>query len=191
MHKLLIIFVVTLLLFPDTLPAEEGIIVRAASLKQTSSFSSKTLSTLPTGTQIQLAGRKGGWQQVNVKSEDGLQGWVRTYQVRANIKSGTGGSTAKRKKSKGGVLSGLTNLSRRATGLFGRRSSNTGSDDVVATIGVRGLSEKDLKTAKPNPQELQKMDSFAISKKTAKKFAELGGLQSRQIAKLPKPGKKK
>lgn len=164
----------------------EGLIVRAAALKQSPSFNSKTLRELPPGARVRLEKRNGGWQQVNILPEMTIKGWVRSYQVRDDIEAGQ--DPLIQNKETGGVLSGLSNLSRRTSGLFGRREMEK-NDGLVATIGVRGLSEEDLKNARPNPEELAKLDGYAAQTSAAEQFAARGGLKSRKIKSLPSPKK--
>lgn len=164
----------------------EGLIVRTAALKQSPSFSSKTLRELPPGARVRLEKRNGGWQQVSITPEAKIMGWVRSYQVRDDIEAGQ--DPLIQNKETGGVLSGLSNLSRRTSGLFGRREMEK-NDGLVATIGVRGLSEEDLKNARPNPEELAKLDDYAAQTSAARQFAATGGLKSRKIKPLPSPKK--
>lgn len=166
--------------------SNEGLIVRTAALKQNPSFNSKTLQELPPGARVRLVKRNGGWRQVSVLPAAEITGWVRGYQVRDDIE--TGQTTVVQSKESGGVLSGLSNLSRRTSGLFGRREMEK-SDNMVATIGLRGLSEEDLKNARPDAEELAKLEGFAAEKAAAQQFAAAGGLKSRKIKPLPKPKK--
>lgn len=179
-------FLVALPLMAAAQPADNGVIVRTAALKQNASFFSKTLKELPPGVSVKLEKRNGGWRQVSVLPDVKITGWVRSYQVRGDIDAEQ--APLIQNKESGGVLSGLSNLSRRASGLFGRREMENNSD-LVATIGVRGLSEEDLKNARPDPEELAKLDGYAADTPAAKQFAAAGGLKSRKIKPLPGPEK--
>lgn len=162
----------------------KGMIVRTATLKQNPAFHSKILRELPPGTEVRLEKRNGGWQQVSVLPEANVTGWVRGYQVRDDVEAGQ--APLIQNKESGGVLSGLSNLSRRTSGLFGRREMEN-SGNLVATIGVRGLSEEDLNNARPDPEELARLDGYAAEVPAAKQFAAAGGLKSRKIKPLPGP----
>jgi hypothetical protein len=166
--------------------ADTAIIVRTAPLKQNPAFSAETLRELPPGVRVRLGKRNGGWRQVSLLPEAKVAGWVRGYQVRDDIE--TGQSPVIQNKTSGGVLSGLSNLSRRTSGLFGRREMEK-NGNLTATIGVRGLSEEDLNNAKPDPQQLAELEQYAAESSAAKKFAAAGGLKTRKIKSLPRPKK--
>ena len=74
-----------------------------------------------------------------------------------------------------------------ATGLIGLASGRAGTGHVVATTGIRGLSEEDLKGAKYNEGELKKMESFTVTESEARKFAAEGNLTARKLEYLPAP----
>ncbi|HEY3487101.1 MAG TPA: hypothetical protein VGL10_03465, partial [Gammaproteobacteria bacterium] len=166
-------------------------------LKETASFNAKSFTSLAPGTRVNVLTRQGGWQQVNLQTSPNVQGWVRTYEVRTDIEPGTSPSVVKKSKdSDEGVLGGLAGLSRASTGLFGRRGPESGnSNDMVATIGVRGLSEEDLEKAKPDPVELAKMIQYSADAETAKQYAQAGKLHSQAVEVLaevvPPKGKRK
>jgi hypothetical protein len=168
--------------------AEDGLIVRTSALKQNPSFVSKTLLDLSPGTAVRSGKRNGGWQQVTVLPQAKQQGWVRAYQVRTDLDAGQ--KPVVQQKESGGVMSGLSNLSRRTAGLFGQRETNT-SDSLTATIGVRGLNEEDLNKAKPNPAELEKMHGFSSDTGNASQYASAAGLKKQTIEHLPTPAKGK
>lgn len=162
-----------------------AVIVRTAALKQSPAFGSKTLQELPPGAQVRLEKRNGGWRQVSILPEAQVSGWVRSYQLREDIEAG---QTPVIQKESGGVLSGLSNLSRRTSGLFGKREMEQ-SGNITATIGLRGLSEEDLNNAKPDPEELAELEQYAAQTSAAKQFAAAGGLKSRKVKPLPGPKK--
>jgi len=74
-----------------------------------------------------------------------------------------------------------------ATGLAGLASGRAGTGKVVASTGVRGLSEEDLKSAKFDEAETKKMEAASVSKDDARKFASQAQLQSVKLGYLPKP----
>jgi hypothetical protein len=173
-----------------------GVIVRTAMLKDNPAFDAKSLTTLSPGAKVNVLERQGGWQKVNLQASSNVQGWVRTYEVRTDIDPGKNPSVVKSKGSDDGVLGGLAGLSRASTGLFGSnrgKSGNERNSDMVATIGVRGLSEEDLKKAKPAPVELAKMIQYSADAEAAKQYAQAGELQSQSVETLAevKPEKKR
>lgn len=169
-----------------------GVIVRTASLKENPAFGSKALTSLAPGARVKVLERQGGWQNVNLQDSPNVKGWVRTYEVRTDIEPGANPQVVRNKGSDGGVLAGL---SRASAGLFGRRDGAADKNDnsMVATIGVRGLSETDLKKARPNPAELEKLHGYSSDVAAAREHARAGKLQSRTVDALAevKPDKRR
>jgi hypothetical protein len=87
------------------------------------------------------------------------------------------------------VLSGLSSLSRGTASLFGQRELEDDDGNLTATVGVRGLSEADLKKARPNRVELQVLKGYSVSDNSALQFAQAGGLKVQTVRELPKPKK--
>jgi hypothetical protein len=141
---------------------EYGYTVRSTELKDAPFSDAKTLATLPEKTKVEIISRQGAWLQVKEQQ----QGWVRLLSLRTGEGRATGGDS--------GVKS-LLNLG---------RSGNTG---VTVATGVRGLSEADLKNARPNPQELEKLRQLTIHPAEAQKFAANAKLRAQQINYLPEP----
>jgi hypothetical protein len=174
----------------------DGVIVRTAALKDNPSFTAKTLTNLAPGARVKVTERQGGWQNVSLQASPNVQGWVRTYEVRTNIEPGENPTVVQNKGSDSGVLGGLASLSRVSAGLFGHRDdAGRGSNSTVATIGVRGLNEEDLKKAKPSPTEFAKLMQYGVDAATAKQYAQAGELKSRTVEALaevqPESNKKK
>jgi hypothetical protein len=142
--------------------AEYGYTVRSTELKDAPFSDAKTLATLPEKIKVEIISRQGAWLQV----KDQQQGWVRMLSLRTGEGRATGGDSG---------LKSLLNLG---------RSGNTG---VTVATGVRGLSETDLKNARPNPQELEKLRQLTIHPAEAQKFAASAKLTAQQINYLPEP----
>src|SRR3989338_407499 len=100
--------------------AESGTALKADDLKTEPFRDAKTVAKLATGDKVDILKKDGGWLQVN--SAKG-KGWVRMLSIRK-------GDTRK-----GGSASGLLALS----------SGRAGTGKVVATTGIRGLNEEELK----------------------------------------------
>ncbi len=157
--------------------AETATIVSTSSLYQRPTVQAPVVQHLTSGTSVDSLSRQGSWKQVT--TPQGKTGWVRSYQVRSgNI------TTPDKKTESGGFFSGLANLSRKASGLFSSEKKDY-SFQHTATIGVRGLSEEQIKNAKPNLKELKKMESFRISKRGTKKYARNGKLSAVKLGHLP------
>lgn len=172
-------FLCGLILLFITLPsmADRASIVSDTGLYQRPSVQSPVIKNLKAGTPVTVQSRQGGWKKVEVSKV--LTGWARSYRVR----SGTLDVTSRPQES-GGFFSSLASLSRKASGLFSSNKREY-SFQNTATIGVRGLSEEQIKNAQPDMDELKKMESFRSNKSVAKSFAQQGKLKATRIAHMP------
>ena len=162
------IAVVALLALAGIASAQEGAVTkRATELRDKPSNDGKALASLPENTKLKVLARSGGWTQVEAGTS---KGWVNVFHV-------TFPSSVQATTSSSGGLSGLTS----ALG-FGRPKTEQAK---IATIGVRGLSEEELKNASPNPEALKKMQSFRADKNAAAGFAREAKLAARDV---PYPG---
>ena len=163
--------------------AEKSTVVTDTFLYSRPTTNANVIADLHAGTQVNMLLRSGGWKKIEVSEKQ--TGWVRSYQVRSGVVTTTGVEEGKKT---GGFLSGLASLSRRASSLF---SSNrkTPSYQRTATIGVRGLSEEQIKNAKPDLARLASMEGYRSSRKQAKKFARKGKLRPQKLNHMPRSGK--
>lgn len=143
--------------------ADTGTAIKSDDLKAQPFRDAKTVTTLAAGDKLEILKKDGGWFQV--KSSKGV-GWVRMLSVRKG--EARGGSASN-------YIAGLSTL---ATG-------RAGTGKVVATTGVRGLSEEELKGAKFNETELTLAESYATSRVDAQKFAAKAKLIARKVQYLP------
>ncbi len=164
-------------------------VIRTAILKASPSFGATTTTVLPVGKAVSLGPRSGGWQKVTVLPDSKLSGWLRTYQVRSNIKLSQ--EIVESRTSKRGLLSGLNSFSHSTASLFGKRELEGSSGNITANMGIRGLDEAELENAHPNSEELKQLMGNSVSGKAAKEFARVGGLKSRKVKVLPEKTKKK
>ena len=174
-----------LLLLPGTplLANQDGIVVRSATLYAGANRGSERVGRIDAGTAVTIFGRKGGWQEI-YSEEQALVGWIRTYEVR-EVEPGAPPQAEVRSDSRG-FLAGLATFSRKASRFFGGGNSSTGSG--TATIGVRGLSEAELKSAQPDLQELERMRGFASNASRSERFGRDGELRTHRIKHLkPRP----
>jgi len=150
-----------LLLSTVACAAESGTALKADELKAEPFRDAKTVAALATGDKVDIVGRDGGW--LKIKSAKG-SGWVRMLSIRkGEARKGSGD----------------------AVGLLGLASGRAGTGKVVATTGIRGLNEEELKAAKFNEQELKLAESYASSRADAQKFAAQGKLAARKFDYLP------
>ena len=147
--------------------ADSGQMRTAGQLQAEPYRDAKTILMLAAGDRVDILKRQGGWYQV--RSSKG-RGWVRMLNVRR-------GETSK--------ASAETEIS----GLLSLDSGRAGTGNMVASTGIRGLSEEQLKAAKYSASELKRSDSFVQSVADAREFALRDKLVSRKIEYLPAPSK--
>lgn len=142
--------------------AEEAITLRSTEMKAKPYSDAQTLLTLPERSKVEVLQRRASWTQV--KSGQ-TSGWVKMLSLQL-----VRGTTQRR------ADNGLRSLFNVA---------QTGRGGSTVTTGVRGLSEEDLKHAKPNPQALKEVREYAATKAEAKRFAMAGKLKAQQVDYLP------
>ncbi|MDD2914391.1 MAG: SH3 domain-containing protein [Gallionella sp.] len=143
--------------------AESGTALKGDELKAEPFRDAKTVAKLASGDKVDILKKDGGWLQV--KSAKG-KGWVRMLSIRKGDARKSGSNTG---------------------GLLALASGRAGTGKVVATTGIRGLNEEELKAAKFNEVELKRAESYASSKPAAAKFAAQGKLVARPFDYLPAP----
>lgn len=139
--------------------------VRSTELKTKPFADAATLLSLAEHSKVEIVTRQASWMQVKA---DGTIGWVKMLSLRLE-----GGKT----QTGDAGLGALFNV------------AATGSSGSTVTTGVRGLSEENLKKARPNPRALETMQNFAASERSATGFAKAGKLESQQMDYLPPPTK--
>jgi hypothetical protein len=159
--KTIVVAVLLLLagmLFATVVQADQpGHLVRATDLRAEPYIDAELVVTLPVNTQLDVLQRKGGWYQVKAQTH---QGWVYMGNVRfAAI--GTG-------KQSGWL----------GTGRNSARWSTT-------TTGIRGLSEEQLKQARPDMEAVKSLTQYQASATSARQFAIALGLKARPVSLLP------
>lgn len=137
--------------------------VRPTELKAKPFSDAVILARLEQRTKVEVIGRRSSWRQVQV---DGKTGWIKMLSLTFNHADRKAGDT------------GLATLFNVAT---------TGSTGSSVTTGVRGLSEDDLKHTKPNPKALEVMDTYAVNKSDAQRFAKVGKLSSQSMGYIAEP----
>jgi hypothetical protein len=148
----------------DALAQEQAFTNRSTELRDRAGFEGKVVDNLKENLPVKVLQRQGGWTRVEVNQK---QGWVRVFHLRFP-------STVETTSSGGGLTSFSSALG------FGNR--NQPQTSKVATIGIRGLSEEDLKSASPNPEAVRKLESFRTDKASAERFAKDAKLSSQQVA---------
>ncbi len=141
--------------------AENGTLLKPDELKAEPFRDAKTVKSLTVGEKVEIVSKDGGWFKVKAGKSNG---WVRMLSVRK-------GDAV---KSKG-----------EAAGLLSLASGRAGTGKVVATTGVRGLNEEELKAAKFDEPEVRLAESYAVKRSDAQQFAAQGKLLARPFDYLP------
>lgn len=167
-----------LLVHASVVLATDATIISDTALYQRPSIQSNIIQQLGAGTFVTIDSRQGGWKKISVDKT--RQGWVRSYRVRSGTLK-----VSQQEQESGGFFSSLASLSRKASGLFSSKKKDY-SFQRTATIGVRGLSEEQIKNAQPDVKELNKMETFRSNKSVASNFARQGKLAAAKINHMPK-----
>ena len=149
-----------------TTATEVGTTRSAVDLMATPYRDAKRAGQLPANARVDILERRGGWMRI---SGQGKTGWAQLSQVRTG--EGPQGSKA------GETLAMLKNI-----GQTGR----SGSQGIVATTGIRGLSAEDIKTAKPDPKAVESMNASQTTDSVARQFAHSAGLKAKDVPFLSK-----
>jgi len=144
---------------------ESGSTRSAVDLMEAPFRDAKRSGQLPANTAVTVLERSGGWMRISSK---GMTGWARLHQIRM------GEGTESKSTS-----SGLTVL--KNVGETGR----SGTQGMVATTGIRGLSAESLKNAKPNPAAVTSLDRYRVTASQARSFAQEAGLTDQKVPALP------
>ena len=142
-----------------------GVLIKSETVYARPSTAAKPVANLSKGSRVSVMTKQGGWLQVGVGTTNG---WVRMLSVR------TSGAVL---SNSGADLLGITQMA------TGKRQPGK----IVATAGVRGLSEEDLKTAHYSEQGMRELADYQVSGDAAKNFAKQGRLVKQNIAYLPAP----
>lgn len=76
---------------------------------------------------------------------------------------------------------GWSNMMRSVTGFLGGSRAATEEPRVTATIGIRGLSAAQLGSARPDYNQVQRLEQQAVSQSDAMSFARSGHLQPQNV----------
>ena len=149
-----------------TVVTESGSALKADDIKTEPFRDAKKVGSLASGDKVEILTKNGGW--LKVKSQKG-NGWVRMLSIR---KTGSGKTAGN------------------AGGLLALASGRAGTGKVVATTGIRGLSEEELKSAQFNAEQLTLAESYTVSQLQAQQFAAQGKLKARMMDYLQEEGAK-
>lgn len=160
-YGILLLVFTTILFSPLISPAvETGSALKADIIRKEPFSDAKKTGDINRGEQLQILGKKGAW--LNIKTAK-ASGWVRLLSVKR----------------------GASSSSNQIKGVLDIASGRAGTGKVVATTGVRGLNEEELKNAKFNEVEMKKLESYTITSQQAQQFAKSGGLKAIRFNYLP------
>ncbi len=142
---------------PATWAAEYAYTVRATELKAKPYSDAQTLTSLAPRSKVEVLKRQAGWTQIRSASFDG---WVKMLSLQMEAGGQKRGDSG---------LAALFNV------------ASTGRSNSTVTTGIRGLSEENLKNAKPNPQALQAARRYAVSRQEAQRFGADGKLHTQRM----------
>jgi len=142
--------------------AETGSALKADVLRQEPYSDALKIGNLARGETLQILNKKGAWLKVKTTQ---ATGWVRLLSVKR-------GSAA---------------LFNPVKGVWDVASGRAGTGKVVATTGVRGLNEEELKNARYNEAEVKKMEHYIQTIQEGQQFAKKGGLKAIKFPYLPSP----
>lgn len=149
-------------LFPPlvALAQSAGTLINPAELKAKPFIDAAAIGPLPANAPLSIVRTQGGWSLV--KTRDGKEGWVRLLNIAVTTDASAGGNT----------LASVGNVLR------------TGTKANVATTGVKGLTKEDIKNAKPNYFEVDRLDNFIAKKPEVDRFAQSAQLRPQAAATL-------
>ncbi len=147
--------------------ADSGTTIKTDNLRAEPYQDAKNLTTLNKGSQVSILKIQGGWLQIQSGK---TKGWIRMLSVRRD---------AARSK-----VTSASSLSKLAAG-------RSGTGKIVATTGIRGLNEEELKAAHYDAAQVAQVESYASSKSAAQQFALKGKLVAQRVDYLPAAGGEK
>jgi hypothetical protein len=139
------------------LASESGVALRSDIIRGEPYSDAKKTGDMTRGDKLEINNKKGAW--LNIKTAK-AKGWVRLLAV----KRGNGNNSGNEGK-----------------GVLDLASGRAGTGKVVATAGVRGMSEEDLRNARFNEAETQKMEGYTQPPEQGSKFASKGKLRAVQF----------
>jgi hypothetical protein len=162
--KLVLMLLAGLFLPLVSLAAEKGSAIKADIIRAEPYADAKKTGDIKRGENLEILGKKGAW--LNVKTTK-INGWVRLLSVKRGAAGGAN----------------------QVKGVLDVASGRAGTGKVVATTGVRGLNEEELKNSKYNEAEVKNLESYTQTSQQGQQFAKSGGLKAIKFAYLPESQK--
>lgn len=134
---------------------QAGLMKADDTLRMEPSPSSAAVATASKNARVEVLERKGFWMKIK---SGGVAGWVKLTGVATDAPAGPGS----------GSLSGLA-------------SGRSGPGNIVSASGTRGLSEAELKAARPDAEAVKQVRTLAVASNDSAQFAAEGRLQARKL----------
>jgi len=145
-------------------PMMIAVVFKESKLMAAPKYDSELVTTFKANQKVAVKKRKGAWTQVATAKSSG---WIPTLTLRSMEIKRSGDSA------NGSSLN----------------KKFSGKKEVVATMGIRGLEEEEMKQAKFNEQQLNKLLSYKVEPKKLAGFSKSAGLVSKDIAYIDANGK--
>jgi len=155
---LLIVLLQSLMLLNVKAEVRTGTLVHQSQLFEKPKPQSKAIKTLNANEVIKVHHRQRAWY--NISSNDEVFGWIKMLNVRF--------SGVIKRESETGVASLLS-------------SATSTSHLPTVSTGVRGFDEEDLKGAKADSKQIERLNSYAVEKIELQGFIHSGQLTSIDI----------
>jgi hypothetical protein len=162
MRKILAIILLFTLPISYAAVVMTGVVFLDVKLLDKPSYEAQTIENLVADSAITVEQRQGSWTKVSTAEN---AGWVPTLTIR--IKSFT-----KHEDIKAAAIEVKDKV------------SSEDQTEVVATMGIRGLDEENLKQAKFNKKQLALLESYHATKQQVEKFSQAGKLIPKKIVYL-------
>jgi hypothetical protein len=139
--------------------AQQVTIERDTALQSEPRLDSGIVAQVKQGATGEALARNGAWVQVRTPA---ATGWLFSFNVRyPSTAAGDGGAGA--------------------AGALGRLVGPRQNVNVTSSIGIRGLDEEDLRQARFDAGELQRLDGYAASKPEGEAAARRAGLSAVRV----------
>ncbi len=164
-------FAALLAALPSSVTAAEpanvaGTLARNEPLRAEARDDATAILKLDKGAKMQVLFREGAWYRVD---HGGQQGWIRLYWVR------TGGA-----KVQAAAAAPVRSIGSSIAAARARRNPG----QITASLGVRGLSEDELKGAQFDAEQVAKLDALAVDAANAARFAAAAPVRARSVEEI-------
>lgn len=159
MRKFIILVLIIIPLASYAAALMTGVVFIDLNLLDSPSHEGKTITTLAADSAVTVEQRQGSWTKVTAAEHTG---WVPTLTIRIK------------------AVTSREDFKAAAVEVSDKIEDETNTQ-VVATMGIRGLDEEELKQAKFNKKQLALLESYYANKKQLTAFSQAGELKPKYI----------